>query len=268
MKLYDILKSKKEDYSFPCIYLWTNLVNYKHYVGQSQNFYQRMYQYSKTHGNKYLQKAINKYGIDNFEIDVLEKIDDISCLDEREQYWMDYYCSYNHDKGYNICQYASTTRGFHHTKETCELLSKQKKNNPVCLIGKDNPMYGKSHTEEWRENHSNWMKQKWAEDEEYRRFWHEKMSGENNYFYGKKFIGELNSMYGKHHTEETKKRISEANKGKYYGKSTRVICIETGDIFESINQAAKFYGVNINGIYVALDKENRTCKGYHFKRVI
>ena len=267
MKLYEILSDNKKDYEFSCIYLWTNLVNGKHYVGQTQNFYSRMYQYNKTHGNKYLKNAISKYTLENFEIEVLEKTD-IENLDSREQYWLDYYCSYERDKGYNICQFASTTRGYKHTPETREILSQKRKENPVSLAGENNPMYGKTHTEEWRKNHSDWLKNKWETDEEYRNFWHDKMSGENNYFYGKSMSGDKNPMYGKHHSEETKQKISEANKGKYNGKSTKVICVETQEIFESINKAAQHFDSNINGIYVALDKENRTCKGYHFKRLV
>ncbi len=265
MKLYEIL-SDKENYNFSCIYLWTNLINNKHYVGQTQNFFQRMKQYNKTHGNKYLKNAIDKYGIDNFEITIIEKVE-ISKLDEREQYWMDYYQSYDLNKGYNICQFASTTRGYKHTDETKQELSKIRKENPVCLVGKDNPMFGKVHDEEWRKNHSNWMKNKWENDAEYREFWSNKMSGENNYFYDKHFSGEQNPMWGKHHSEETKKKISNSKKGKYNGKSTKVLCVETGEIFDSINKAAIFYHVNINGIYVVLNKDNRTCKGYHFKAV-
>ena len=268
MKLYEILNGNKEDYRFSCIYLWTNLVNGKHYVGQTQNFYNRMRQYNITHGNKYLKNAIAKYTLDNFEIEVLEKVDKLEDLDLREQYWIDYYCSYEKDKGYNICQFASTTRGYKHTEETRKILSQQKKENPVILLGENNPMYGKVHTKEWKYNHSEWLKNKWETDDNYRNFWHEKMSGENNYFYGKDMSGENNSMYGKHHTEETKRKISEAKKGKYNGKSTQVICVETQEVFESIGKVAKHFNSNVNGIYVALDKENRTCKGYHFKRLI
>lgn len=214
MKLYEILNGDKEEYMFPCIYLWVNLIDNKKYVGQAQNFYKRMYDYKVKRANKHLLNAIDKYGIDNFNIYVLEKIKDIKDLNEREQYWMDYYRCYEQDKGYNICRFASTTRGYHHTEETHKLLSKIRKENPVSLKGENNP------------------------------------------------------MYGKHHTEETKKKISDANKGKYYGKTVKVICVETKQIFESISQAAKFFNSNINGIYVALDKENRTCKGYHFKRLV
>ena len=38
-------------------------------------------------------------------------------------------------------------------------------------------------------------------------------SGGNNPMYGVKLYGEKNGMYGKHHSEESKKKISKANKG-------------------------------------------------------
>lgn len=267
MKLYEIANGKRKGKTFACIYLWTNLINGKHYVGQIQNFYNRMMQYKNGYRNEYLDKAIEKYGIDNFDISVIEHIEDFAKLDEREQYWLDYYESYIPSKGYNICQYASTTRGFRHSEETKQLLSKIKKENPVDNKGENHPLYGTHHSKEWKKQHSEQMKEKWATDEEYREFWHNKMSGESNYFYGVHLIGELNPMFGKHHSEETKKKISESKKGKYYGKSTKVQCIETGEIFPSIQKCADYFHVNINGIYVALDKENRTCKGYHFIRI-
>lgn len=84
MKLYEILDGKKKEKSFSCIYMWENLYNKKKYIGQTQNFYTRMAQYSYKGGNIYLNRAIEKYGIDNFEITVLEYVSK-EYLDEREQ---------------------------------------------------------------------------------------------------------------------------------------------------------------------------------------
>lgn len=152
-------------------------------------FYTRMAQYSYKGGNIYLNRAIEKYGIDNFEITVLEYVSK-ECLDEREQYWLDFYKSYLFLNGYNICRYASSTRGYKHTQEVKNKLRKMKIDNPVCLCGEKNPMYGKKHSLEWRKQQSERMKEKWEKDEEYRNFWHEKMTGENNYFYGVHLTGE------------------------------------------------------------------------------
>ena len=113
MKLYEILDGNRKEKMFSCIYLWTNLENGKHYVGQATHFYQRMTNYKNKGATPKLQNAINKYGIDNFDIIILEKCN-VDSLDEREQYWMDYYKSYESDMGYNISKYASTTRGCFH----------------------------------------------------------------------------------------------------------------------------------------------------------
>ena len=266
MKLYEILDGKKKEKSFSCIYMWENLYNKKKYIGQTQNFYTRMAQYSYKGGNIYLNRAIEKYGIDNFEITVLEYVSK-EYLDEREQYWLDFYKSYLFLNGYNICRYASSTRGYKHTQEVKNKLRKMKIDNPVCLCGEKNPMYGKKHSLEWRKQQAEKMKEKWEKDEEYRNFWHEKMTGENNYFYGVHLTGEKNPMFGKKHSEQTRKKISDSKKGKFYGKTVKIQCVETGKIYISISQASKELNVNVNAIYSILDKPNRTCKKLHFIKV-
>ena len=83
-----------------------------------------------------------------------------------------------------------------------------------------------------------------------------------------KFSGENNPFYGKHHTEETKKKISDARKGKtqgenhpFYGKhhtqetlnkisqnrqskgGKKVKCLNTGEIFDTMMDAARWCGL-------------------------
>lgn len=65
----------------------------------------------------------------------------------------------------------------------------------VTLVGKDNPMYGRTW---WDEN----TPQEKIED------WKSKVSCK----------GEKNGMYGKTHTDEVKKKLSEMRKGKFTGK--------------------------------------------------
>lgn len=266
MKLYEIFDGNRKDKMFSCIYLWTNEINGKHYVGQAQHFYNRMMVYKNRGATPKLQNAINKYGIDNFNIEILEKCD-IEYLDEREQYWMDYYQSYEADKGYNIAKYASTTRGCFHTEKARKKMSESKKGKCPHLFGEKNGMYGKHHTEEELKAISEHSKKLW-EDEEYRRFQSERISGDKNYFYGKHFNGELNAMYGKHHTEETKAKISKANKGNHtIGGCMAIRCIETNEVFISMSEAARKYGAYASAIKLAVDNPKRTCKGYHFEKV-
>jgi hypothetical protein len=78
--------------------------------------------------------------------------------------------------------------------------------NKCARSGKNNPMFGKHHSEETREKMSDAKKGRRLSEETKK-----KLSDANK--------GENNFWYGKHHTEETKKKISNARKGKYAGKN-------------------------------------------------
>lgn len=270
MKLNEI--NSKKEFDFSCIYLWTNLVNNKKYVGQTQCFYARMSQYKKGFFNNYMKNSIEKYGVDNFEIIVLEKDIPFDKLDEREQYYLDYYESYNLDKGYNICQFASTTRGRKMSKEQREEHSRYMKEyfknpkNKENHSGKNHPLYGKKQTKEQREKHSQYMKEKW-QDEEYRQYWHNIMSGENNSMYG---VSLVPYNKGIPCSQETKDKISVTRKKNltkehYDFLRKKILCIELDKTFDSMTDAAKFCDVTLNAISVACHNEKRTCHKYHWK---
>ena len=157
------------------IYCIENNINHKKYVGQSINIYNRWQKHlyelrNNIHNNDYLQKAWNKYGENNFSYSILEKCSE-NKLDEREIYYINLYNTLNRDYGYNLesgGQGISRTR----SKETIDKLKKSIKesyiNNPSLIdlrrkdaheqwnnpsikakiIGSNNGMYGKHHTEE------------------------------------------------------------------------------------------------------------------------
>lgn len=87
------------------IYKITNILNNKCYIGQSIDIETRWLQHiyeSKTLRHKYkIYLAINKYGIENFNFEVLEECPlDNKMLDDREVYWIEFYDSFN--EGYNM----------------------------------------------------------------------------------------------------------------------------------------------------------------------
>ena len=92
----------------PGIYCIKNLVNEKCYIGQSIKIKKRLYQHIKS-VNKVdvaLYRAINKYGLENFEVSVLETVQTKtslnelkSILDDLEKKYIQEYNSYNN--GYN-----------------------------------------------------------------------------------------------------------------------------------------------------------------------
>lgn len=84
-----------------CIYKITNTINNKVYIGQTNNFERRMREHAnKMYGNcsKVLYDAIEKYGWQNFQCEIIE--DYCEDYNEKEAYWIKYYDSIK--KGYNI----------------------------------------------------------------------------------------------------------------------------------------------------------------------
>lgn len=133
--------------------------------------------------------------------------------------------------------------------------------------GEDHPMYGK--------HPSDWMGDAYYEAVERRRV---DMKGEKNHFYGKHhteetrkilsekcaLYGERNGFYGKTHTEETKRRIKETkakNKNLKPPGVPRKVEVD-GVIFDKVKDAVKYLGIGETTFY------NRMKRGTHNYRYI
>lgn len=103
----------------------------------------RMVEHRRMRAIHPIAAAFRKYGLDSFDVEILEEIP-VEKLDEREQFWLDHYRSYEKRIGYNICREAGTTRGRRHTPESIEKI----KSNQPKQEGMDNPFYGKKHSPE------------------------------------------------------------------------------------------------------------------------
>lgn len=92
------------------IYYFKNKINNKYYIGQAIDLNKRLrahFSHMKTGRYEHiaLYKAIQKYGIDNFDLEVLEYIDNTKegfkiLLDEKEKYYIQKFNSYG-PTGYN-----------------------------------------------------------------------------------------------------------------------------------------------------------------------
>jgi len=98
------------------IYTITNIINNKIYLGSASNsFYQRwgVHRYdlkNNKHSNKYLQRAVNKHGIENFKFEILDECEPEFCL-SAEQWWINMLNVCNPKFGYNLCAVAGNTYG-------------------------------------------------------------------------------------------------------------------------------------------------------------
>lgn len=93
------------------IYKITNKINDKCYIGQSKNIIKRWkteYKWNKV--NKHLQSAFNKYGLENFDFEIIEECA-AELLDIREKYWINIYNSFDRNFGYNKTLGGSGTLG-------------------------------------------------------------------------------------------------------------------------------------------------------------
>ena len=109
---------------FGKIYLITNDVNSKVYVGQTiQTLNKRFnghccYSKSDRSSNMYIKRAIHKYGRDKFHITLIEECP-IDLLNEREKYWISFYNSYN--EGYNLTKGGQESTNFHRLEDTIDI---------------------------------------------------------------------------------------------------------------------------------------------------
>jgi group I intron endonuclease len=100
-------------------------VNDKIYVGSAMNFNKRFYQY-KTYetraeipDTRAIGLAIRKHGFKSFQFEILEWVDGDrnnkstfkKIILAREQYWIDYYRSYDKTIGYNVSKTAGSCLG-------------------------------------------------------------------------------------------------------------------------------------------------------------
>lgn len=89
----------------PIIYGIRNLINNKIYVGKSTNIKirKKAHETSFIRGqavNIHLQRAVNKYNIENFEFVILEEVT-LNTIDEKEKYWINHFKSHDEKFGYN-----------------------------------------------------------------------------------------------------------------------------------------------------------------------
>lgn len=202
------------------IYKFENKINGKIYIGQtSKKFEFRLKQHLRLSEKDYerktiFHKALKVHGIENFKYEIIDTCDTKEKANKLEEKYIQNFNSLM-PKGYNM------TKGGQHTNINKEKISKALKGK---FVGKNNPYYGKKHTQEIREK----MKQAWVE--------RKKKGIDKNYF---RFLQNI--------TDEKRREMVLKNKNNNH--IVLYDCI-TGEIkykFEMSSEAARLiYGINVD----------------------
>lgn len=239
------------------IYKYTNLINNKIYIGQTKTtLEQRALNGINYKGSTYFYNAIQKYGWDNFEPQILK--DDIETVEEAnvwEDYFITLYDSINPDIGYNLNRGGNNKNTSDRTKKIISEKAKQRYKDKT-----KNPMYGKKHSADSLLKMSN------------------KKKGCNNPSYGKKQSEETIEKRRKtckerhvdySHEWSDEEREAASKRFKEYAKkwSKKVRCIEDELVFDTVTAAASFYNVDVSTMSGHLRGKQKSCAKKHFEFV-
>jgi len=199
------------------IYKTTNNINRKIYIG-----YHTKNDSKYLGSGKYFRNTLKKYGNKNFTKIIIDNANNIEDLRKKEIFWIDFYDARNPKIGYNISKGGD---GFNPGENHMYGVRR----------GENHPNYGKT-----GENSSMWGKK---HNDKTKQLMSLKSKGKNNSMYGKKgkdcpnfgkpkskkhkiklslsHKGKISPMKGKHHSEKTKKKISDGHKGKHRSKEIK-----------------------------------------------
>lgn len=218
----------------PCEMLMKKMVVYlirytgdgRGYVGQtSRTFRERIKEHIRSRRNRYVENAIRKYGIENFEVTILEECSSIEELNKREIFWIKE-LNTKYPNGFNMTDGGEGATGYTPTEELRKRLSE---------MGK-----GRKDSEETKRRKSEALMghsvEKSARD---------KMS---------------ESHKGKTMSPEACANMSAAS-----AKKRPILCVERNRVFHSMRTSAKWAGVVHGTIWKACQEPNCTAAGYHWK---
>ena len=204
-----------------CVYVHTNKINGKKYVGQTCQKPEKRWNSGKGYqDNLYFWRAIQKYGWDGFEHEVVASNLTKEEADNFERLLIKKLDSTNPNKGYNLQDGGSHGQPSELSRENIrkaaqkrneneEWHRKQSESHIGLQAGEKNGMYGKKHSKEARQKQREASLGKHPSEET-----KDKMK--------KSHLGEKNAMFGKNHSEETRQKLSEISKGINNPKAQKV----------------------------------------------
>lgn len=264
------------------IYKITNKINNKCYIGQSKDIIKRWKTEYKWHKlNRHLQSAFNKYGLENFDFEILEECSP-NLLNEREQFWITIYNSFDRNFGYNKTLGGAGTLGrtFAMTEETknkIRIANTGRKFTSEQLeefrnIIRDNQIVIYCYeTNKYYTSIGNAARELKICKDSIRHVITQQNNQALNYRFCKitdninEFITNCQQIdnYLKENSLTLKQYYCKLNKS----NKKEVKCIETGIIYESIMDASNKTGINDNSISKCCNNKQISANNYHFEFV-
>ena len=202
---------------YNCIYMYTNLITGKRYVGKAKDFNGRHKKHLREN-EQLIDKKIKEYGQQNFKVEILiENVQDDDKLNEYEKFFIKRKRSHvSYGTGYN------RTWGGDGGDTLSGMTEEQRKE---CSRKKSKAQKGKPRSEETKQKISVTKKDKPRSEEAKRKI--------------------SKALKGKTKSEEHKQHLSESLKGK---RQKKVICLETLQVFDSSAKAGEWCGVGRTSI--------------------
>ena len=261
------------------VYKISNLLSDRYYIGYSKNINKRFYVHrcklkKSCHDNIFLQRAYNLDGEDKFIYEIIHR-----CNTEKEakeielQYLTDlsirdklYNLNYNNSGGDLMTHHPDKElireKILKSCAETMSKMSSEERKEKYGKNGEKNGMYGKTHTEEARKIFSEvhkgntYTKGKKASEETKKKLSEIRKN---------KNTGEENPFFGKHHTEETKQKIREKNKGNIPPTAKEIIIDDITYI--SIAEAGRQLNICTPTILWRLNSKNPKFNNYKYSEL-
>lgn len=248
------------------VYMITNKINGKRYIGQTVNSLKARITRHKRPGCSAIYSAGKKYGWENLEVKVLCRCDSVDQLNHREEYMIRLFNTLS-PNGYNLKGggfnklYSQESKASMSKAHIGKKLTNEHKNKiSEAVSGKNHPNYGKTLPQL-----SKSLKDLYSVNNHPKSG--KKVSDEGRANISAAKIGDKNPMYGKS-LNETQRIGLEIGRQKMKDNARMVICIETGVIFNNSSEVAVALGVKPASVRNVLCGNRPKIKGFSFEYVV